>query len=399
MMKNIPIFFALLRSGLYGSEIPERELPESIDWEAVLRLARIQTVLGFIIDAAQRLPRHLRPGPEIAAKMSKTALSLIKTNLVLENAASKLVALLKPYGVSGVILKGIGVAHYYPHSQMRHGGDIDFYVGKSQYGKTIQACLKEGLISRNPDPREVHKHFEFHIGSVMIEVHRLAATLFHPFRKEAFQDWMVDQLEHSPARRELQIGGETVVFPSVDFDAIYVFYHAWNHYVIGGVGLRQLCDWAMIFHSRGDEIDRAKLVENIRRFDLTKGWKLFACIAVNHLGVPAEKMPLYDPRYTKKSEQILADILRIGNFGFHSEEFGRMKKEGFVGKRYALTKVVSMTKRYLALYPYVSWEATGCYLTRLLQGPLDIIKRSRDAINRVPHNEPETSPKARYGRD
>ncbi|MBD5283842.1 MAG: nucleotidyltransferase family protein [Bacteroides sp.] len=376
---SIDTFFLLLRSGLYGSPIPENELPASIDWEAVCDLALKQTVMGFVIEAAQHLPEHLRPSAGILAKMKRYALSLIKTTFVLENAASRLVEFFNRYGVSGVVLKGIGVARYYRQPQMRSGGDIDFYVGKREYRKAIEACLKEGLIEKNPDVKENRKHFEFILDGVTIEVHRLAATLYFPWKNRRFQQWIISELEESPARRALPLGGQTVTLPPVDFDALYIFYHGWNHYVVGGVGLRQVCDWAMVISSCGDEIDTARLVANIRRFGLENGWKLFACIAVDRLGVPAEKMPLYDPKFSGKSEKILEEILRIGNFGYHSEEYKKMRGENFVGKRYAITKFKAITRSYAALFPVIPLEAMFRYFATLLQGPLNIHKRAKES--------------------
>ena len=135
----------------------------------------------------------------------------------------------------------------------------------------------------------------------------------------------------------------------------------------------------MVISSCGDEIDTARLVANIRRFGLESGWKLFACIAVERLGVPAEKMPLYDPKFSGKSEKILEEILRIGNFGYHSEEYKKMRGENFVGKRYAITKFKAITRSYAALFPLIPLEAMFRYFATLLQGPLNIHKRAKES--------------------
>ncbi len=364
---------------MFGTPIPESELPESIDWNAIVKLAQKHVVLGIIIDSVQLLPERLRPSAPILAKMSKFALGLIQTNLILDKTAARLVEFFNQYGISGVLLKGQGVARYYRMPQMRQCGDIDFYVGKTIYNKAVDLCLKN-IVTDKSTCSESEQHFDFFMGDIPIELHRLASRVYSPVRSGRFQRWVVEELEHSPKRRTLTIGNTAVTLPSYDFDAIFIFYHAWRHFIMGGIGLRQLCDWAMIFHTHAQDIDSERLKENLNRFGMTKGWKLFACIAVNHLGISADKIPLYDPTYARKSEKVLAEILAGGNFGYYSEAHVRTKKYGH-GLRLGLGKVRNITGYFCALFSLIPVEATFLYFNRLFSGTIAFTKRSRHENN------------------
>ncbi|MDE6513432.1 MAG: nucleotidyltransferase family protein, partial [Muribaculaceae bacterium] len=168
----INTFFLLLRSGMYGIPVPESELPESIDWKAVLALAQQHAVVGTIINSVQFLPDSLRPSASTSAKMNKFALGLIQTNMVLDRTAARLVAFLEQRGIRGVLLKGQGVARYYPMPQIRQTGDIDFYVGREQYRRAVEVC-REQLASNKAECEEMEVHFSFDMGGVEIELHRL----------------------------------------------------------------------------------------------------------------------------------------------------------------------------------------------------------------------------------
>ncbi|MDE7443226.1 MAG: nucleotidyltransferase family protein, partial [Muribaculaceae bacterium] len=121
---NISIFFALLRSGMYGLPIPENQLPDHIDWKFILELANKHTVTGLIIDSIRHLPQSLRPDANLSAKLDEFALRLIRSNALLDRAAIKLVTFLSSHGINGVLLKGQGVARsYYPVPQLRQCGD------------------------------------------------------------------------------------------------------------------------------------------------------------------------------------------------------------------------------------------------------------------------------------
>lgn len=365
---------------MYGTPLPVSELPEEIDWEAIIKLAKIHAVLGIIIDSIQFLPERQHPSGPALAKMNKFALGLIQANTVLENSAAHLVTFLKQHGVNGVLLKGQGVARsYYRIPQMRHSGDIDFYVGKATYKKAVDLCLQKLVKDRNTC-HETEQHFDFLMGGVPIELHRLASRIYTPSRNKRFQAWTAEQLEHSANQRTVKIGNTDVNVPSYDFDAIFIFYHAWRHFIMGGIGLRQLCDWALIFHTHAGDIDTAALEENISRFGMTKGWKLFACIAVTHLGVPHDKMPLYDPAYCPKSEKILIDILAGGSFGYYSKAVARTPIHGH-GLWHGLGKVRNITEYFLAIFPIIPVEATFLTVNRLFSGTISAIRK--------PHHKPD----------
>lgn len=374
MSHSVNTFFSLLRSGMYGLPLPESELPRNIDWETVIKLAQKHAVYGIIIDSVRFLPERLRPTGTVAAKMNRFALGLIQTNLILDKTVGRLVTFFKQYGINGVLLKGQGIARLYRMPQMRQSGDIDFYVGKKFYKKALDLC-REKLIGDKDECNECEKHFSFTMDGVPIELHRLATRIYSPFRKNRFQKWIVEELEHSPNRRILTIGNTDVALPSYDFDAIFIFYHAWRHYITGGIGLRQLCDWAMIFHTHGGDIDWKRLKDNIARFGMTEGWKLFACIAVDHLGLSEDQMPLYDPSYLKKSEKILEEILDGGNFGYYTKESIRIRGHEY-GFLYGLAKVPAITKYFISLFPLIPVEATFLFFNRLFNGAISCTKKS-----------------------
>ncbi len=371
---HLPVFFSLLRAGLYGVPVPEGELPAPIPWKEVLTLARKHAVLGIIIDSVAFVPEHLRPSADTLARMRTFALQLLRRNLAIDRAAARLAAFLRANGIDGVLLKGQGVARYYRQPEMRQTGDVDFYVGKSLYDKALALCADE-LVGRDNIRYDNEQHAGFYLDGVLIELHRLASRVYLPFAASRFSRWVVDELEHSPRRRSFTVGDTAIPVPSYDFDAIFIFYHAWRHYVMeGGVGLRQLCDWAMIFRSHVADIDTPALVHNIRRFGMTRGWKLFAWIAVNRLGVPAADMPLYDPAVERKARRVLADIVTGGNFGRYAESSTGAPVEAR-SIRDGLGKVRTATRNLITFFPLVPAESTFIYIHYIYDGTKSFLRR------------------------
>lgn len=356
-------FFALVRAGLYGTPLAEHELPKHIDWEAIIFLARKHAILGVVIESLQYLPPHLQPSREMVAAMRKFGLKLIQSNTRLDRAVGQLVTFFEKNGINGLLLKGQGVARMYRSPLMRQPGDIDFYVGEAQYREAVRLCHKH-LVDDPATCQESRHDMSFKHDGVIVELHRLAIEVYSPFHRRDFQRCIVTQLEHSPQRRRESIGGVEVVVPSPGFNALYIFYHALHHFITGGIGLRQLCDWAMVFHAHGDELDREQLTRDIRRFGLTRPWKYFACIAVEYLGVPAEQMPLYDTHFSKRAKRLLEVIVVGGNFGeYYRRHFNQAGLEGGVG--YALSKFRYISRNLVATLPVMPSEALFFYLYRL----------------------------------
>lgn len=372
--KSLDTFFSLLRSGMYGRPIPAAELPDHIDWNAVMSFARKHTVAGLIIDSVQSLPDNLQPDPVILAKMRKLAMTILRSNMLLDKTAAQLVSFFRSHGIGGTLLKGQGVARYYRVPEMRQPGDIDYYVGKDAYKEAIRLC-HENLMNEDSDCHTTEKHFAFRLNLISIELHRIAIQIYSPVYNRRLQKWLNEQLHHSQGRT-LSIANTDIPLPSYDFDAIFIFYHAWQHFIVGGIGLRQLCDWALLFHSHADEIDREQLIRNIRRFGMTKGWKFFAYIAVRYLGLDKAKMPLYDPSVSKAAEKILDDILEGGNFGFYSKAHLRLGDQTRTGLKVGFGKLRNILSYFSTLFPLIPSEATILLFYRLAMGSFSFTKRS-----------------------
>jgi hypothetical protein len=195
------------------------------------------------------------------------------------------------------------------------------------------------------------KHFETESGGVVIEIHRIAEILPGLRADRLFQQWTVQNLLKSELRK-VEIGGIDVNLPPADFDVLYIMNHAWHHFMNGGIGLRQLCDWTMYLHRFHNQIDDKKLENNLKDFGLTRAWQIFGSIAVKHLGLPAEECPLYNGQYDSKALKALAVIWSEGNFGKHSSSRKTPRPEGhFAGKFHSFRMNSSRIMNILSVSP------------------------------------------------
>ena len=127
---------------------------------------------------------------------------------------------------------------------------------------------------------------------------------------------------------------------------------------VGGLGLRQICDWCRLLWTYRDSIDRGRLEDLVRQSDLVSEWKAFGAFAVDNLGLPAEAMPLYDAsaKWQRKARRIHSFIMETGNFGHNRD------------------------KSYYSKYPYLVYKAISLwghirdFFKRLMIFPMDSLR-------------------------
>ena len=347
MEESKNFLLALVRMALWGRE---ESLPENApDWNEVLALAQKQTLVGLVADVIPMLPDELKPNPQMMMKIHSVAMRIIQAHSLLNRKVVDIKTRLDSYGMQTVLFKGQGTALNYPKPYTRQCGDIDLYVGEKNFEQALK--LLDPTSEKKAVDYKYVKHFNIEEDGVSIEIHRIAETL--PVRKynKLFQQWTVDNLQGASVRR-VEIGGATVNLPPADFDAIYIMNHAWHHFINGGIGLRQLCDWTMHLHCFHNNLDKNILEKRLQSFDLIRAWKILSCVAVKYLGLPAEECPFYDENYISKAEKVLDVIWQEGNFGHHSPAIKTPRPKGhFAGKLFSFKRNTSRIIRIMSISP------------------------------------------------
>lgn len=360
-------FLALLRAGLWNSPVDTPVFQGEIDWEAILMLARQQTVSGPLFDAINELPGELQPPVDWMRRLYVTVLRIEQSHELLNRRLAEIVPLLQGEGIRSVLLKGQGVARNYANPLRRQCGDIDLYVGKSNYKKACR--MMDGWGDVSGDESESHKHAHYHRDGVVVELHRIAERLEYPARDKRFQQWTEKHLLGSELQK-MMVDGTAVSLPPVNFDVLYIFNHAYHHFISGGIGLRQLCDWILYLDTFFEVIDLVELEADLKAFGLMRPWKIFGALAVNRLGLVAEKMPLYSSRYHIQADRVLRRILQAGNFGFHDPRHTHRPKEYLKGKWHSFFHA---HRQLFTIFPVFPKDVVTHYFYFLYRGVIQVM--------------------------
>ena len=356
MESHEKLFFEILQNGLWGK--PIEAVPTRNDMLHVVKLALSQTVLGIVgnvIITDKTLSSYLTERE--LAYLRKLVMSVVSVSYTWNCSVRNIFMEMHDNGVDPILLKGQGIAQYYPNPDFRQCGDIDLYVGKQYFEKACEVVKALATENDMATVKHTKKHFHIYLGKVPIELH-LYSDVYYPKRLDRIYQEISDA-GISVAPVEVELAGYPVKTPSVNFNVFYIFNHLWHHFIADGVGLRQICDLCVLLHRFHGQIDHDYLQNVLERMGLLKQWKIFGSIAVDKLGLPVEEYPFYDKKYSRLKEKVFRLVMLEGNFG-HENMKTHNRPNGYLrGKLYSLAFRAKRNMRVLFLFPKDSLRHIG----------------------------------------
>ena len=334
-------YLGLLRSALWGTPAT---IPQDID--GVRLIAKMQRTRPMIISALYSAGWK-SDSQQPMELVRKTAATHVQIN----RCIAKVVTALREGGVEPVLLKGQGVAQNYLQPLLRECGDIDLYVGQEQFEKTCE--IINGLATEKDlsEAKTNDLHYELPLGKMYLEIHRVSDKMHYDKADEIYQALADKGLSKDLVTINLE--GVPVRTPSNDFNAFYLFCHMQRHFLLGGIGMRQMCDWTRFLHTHAGKIDPTFFESTLDALKLLTVWNMFASIAVDYLGLPTEEMPLYQPGMKDDAGTVLYYIFREGNFGQgHSYMLDENRPAGYLAsKAYSIKLALERYRMLFRMYP------------------------------------------------
>jgi hypothetical protein len=349
IQNNINAFFCLLRAGLW--ERDNLSFPhEAIDFDEIYKMAQEQCVIGLVTAGLEHVEDVKIPKDMVLSFMSYV-LALEKMNSAMNNFIETMVEKMrKDKGVYTLLLKGQGIAQCYERPLWRTCGDVDFFLSEDNYIKAKEYLLP--LSSSSEREGVYEKHQGMIICKWVVELH---GTLRCGVSSKI--DSVLDDIQTSTFQcREVRswINGNTNIYLlRAENDALYVFAHFLNHFYIGGVGLRQICDWCRLLWTYRDSINHELLEYRLKMMGLISEWKAFGAFAVDYLGMPIEAMPLYDSnkKWSRKACRIKDFIMKVGNMGHNRDSSYYKKYPYLVRKSISLGQRIGDIANHFYVFP------------------------------------------------
>ncbi|RZF58875.1 nucleotidyltransferase family protein [Sphingobacterium corticibacterium] len=339
------IFFELLKMGLWGKgELSVGNPLSEEDWSLLYQYALNHTVEGVVFESFPLLKEAQLPPLVVRLKWTARVDQIERHNIRMnEVIAAQYVSFVKQ-GVSPILLKGQGVAQWYPNPLRRTSGDIDWCFNSGGYQKAEKFVREKGL--------SVHSPFGFSLdydwAGIHIEHHSRVFDLKNPFLTAYLKKLLAD----SPLDT-MQVNGQEVALLNPLLQIFQVNVHILKHLLGFGVGLRQICDAAVLYKAYKHRIDGAILREMYKKAGILKWVHQLHRILIHYIGLSEDDLPFPLPN-DRRADWMMDEIWQSGNFGFYDARFAEGKVSFVSVQPDGLKRLWRSVRLY---FPYAPAEA------------------------------------------
>ena len=334
---------ALVRNELWGEPLTGEF--SAAEMEEILKVAREQAVSGLVANAI--VNNQLPIGEDLTLEVCAIQRMHEKKNREMNAEIAQFAGFLNRRNLGYVIMKGQTMAALYPNPLMRSSGDIDFYCPKDSF-EAVQKAIEErlGIVMKHNGSE---RHDTFRINGYSFEMHSDLTIFNAPSHQKYWESFIDDTIKAEPHR--IPIGGEPVPILSPTVDAVFIFAHLIGHFMESGLGMKQLCDWAMVLHRHRDVIDKRRLDDCLTGIGLKKAYLCVGAWLVEKLGFPENEFPF--PLNAKNKswvEPLHANLMKMRAVGIDlDDKVGH--RVSFMHSLGTAMIVARQTLRFLPLAP------------------------------------------------
>lgn len=239
---------------------------QELEWDFIFSTACRHCVESVIFDYIENLPADSGISPALAAKWYSSAIRDERNFSTMTAVVAGQRETWEKGGIDAVLLKGLECSAFYPVPHHRALGDIDWWMKTDKdWNKALDMLRGRGIKWQVDSDGDI----SYCLGGVLVEHHR-----------------------------------KGLVADSPEGRLLYLAEHIFHHAAVYGVGIRQICDYALA--SRKLTVDRDSLYHLARK----RGYGHWLQLLDRVSGTL-----LYGSEPDRKTGRFLYNVLEDGNFG------------------------------------------------------------------------------------
>lgn len=302
-------------------------------------MAKKQSLVGICFAGVQKLQMRRQMPPEMLyLKWMGMAAKIQQRNEVVNRQCIELHTKLAADGFRSCILKGQGIAQFYPEflRSLRQSGDIDIWVD-GERDEIIEIITRTGVKTGAVDMKHWDVHF---FDDTEVEVHFRPTWFYSPIHDRRFMKWVTSH------KKELFVNSEENRFisPSREFNLCFLLIHIYRHLFEEGIGLRQLLDYYFVLLASNEE-DRKSAYDTVCKLGMKKFAAAVMYVLQVILGLKEDFMLC--GASLKQGKELLEEIMIGGNFGKFDTRFGERRK----GRLSRGFNTIERNMRFFCSYP------------------------------------------------
>lgn len=311
--------FKLLRRSLTecvtSTERSQDELPQEIDWDKLIYMAKQHSVLSLLYDV---LAEEERLDGAARKQLEQVAQSIVQQNYRLLFLSKHLVEELAKAEVPVAVLKGVATAGFFPTPELRKSGDVDLLLldeNKREAAKKIM----EGMGAVEESVQRSHHHVTYAIREgIELELHTMLAE---PFDNDKMNRYMESLLADCRSHvRYQEVMGVSLPILTGAYHGYELLLHMLQHFLRSGFGLKLLCDW-VAFWNQEQGSEEEKLYIRLVEESGVKGFSdMVTLVCCQYMGLNEKKVEFMHLPTDYDVEGFVKEILEAEEFGKSSGE-------------------------------------------------------------------------------
>ena len=336
-----------------GRESSFEKDPSPEMWGHLFKMAKQQALLGVLNAGVHRLPAAQLPPAYLLADWDRLTGKISEIHARHARQVAELEALFERKGLRGCVLKGTGLARLYPAPGRRQCGDIDVWVPGPR--KAVLKAFEDEFDVHDVIYQECKVDI---FDDTEVEVHFHPTKMYNPFCNARLQCWLE---KHSPIRDDTPL-----TYPDAEFNAVFCMAHMYRHYIVGGLGLRQMMDYYYVLREL-PAARRGPAMRTLKRLGMGRFAAATMLAQQYNFGLEDEYLLCKPNR--KRGGKLINDMIKMGNFGILDPRNRAKEGESKLARFFRKNRRVFS---YLSLYPreilWAPFARLSQYFWRLFRG-------------------------------
>lgn len=282
---------------LINAALTKQPISESFseeEWQRCYDMALQQDVLAMTFPVMTSLPKEMRPSFVLWSKWMAYAQSIAEQSQYKRQLVEKMGSWLAEDGLTTTLIKGFSLSVLYPNPELREFSDIDIFSGEDY--DAVNACFaKHGV---KVDSVDGH-HAYLKVDGISVEHH----FAFHNTKEKCGLECPEAALQELAVKDLQPTSIKGICFPCPAFTALFVGWHAYEHFLQEKIQLRHVIDWVLALRALtpSDAVAVCQTIENAT-------WSRFAdtltAIAIHQLGLPHEWFPANEMEIANSIDEV-----------------------------------------------------------------------------------------------
>ncbi len=261
-----------------GNERPV--IKKNDDWQLLFEIAERHGVAGVVLDGINIcFEKGINLNIDFQTKMEWIGLvtQMEQRHQQQKGNMRELASFYHEHGIKMMILKGYGLSQNYPIPNHRPCGDVDIFLFGEQKRSDRLVHDELGIEIDNSH----HHHTVFQFQGETIENHYDFLNV-HVRKSNKRIEAKLKQLANVDANFDAN-----VMYPSVEFNAIYLLRHCAAHFASTEMTVRQVLDWGPFMKKHYKEINWTEYIPYIKQEGMLRFYNLLGLFCTEHLGFDA----------------------------------------------------------------------------------------------------------------